>query len=443
MMNRPQLLLRPRSGAAVTAAIGSIAILNAVGRWERWLGTWRDTSAVMDSALLLCLPAAATCAAWVSASCRRNGITELAKGALNPARSFWGLVALQIWGFVSFGFLLAAAITFGLTGRVATYGRPPLLSLGADVGWLALGVVVGMGVGRVLPWLVAPPGAGVLVYVLLALLVIGAPGFLASFTPIDDRWATFTRAPAWISVLKAVFPSLVALALLSAYARATRLAVVAAWVAGLIAAPLLLGGGDTDVDRSAVRLGCSAYDHGLTICTPHAKSYLRDDLARVTSDVRRLTWGLSPSRLTVIDDETRGLSPSGDAELAVAMRTRQRHESVMLMSKVNDQSASTQVHRNELVIGLAQSLFPSGGGSSQAGPSDVLMRWLLTRLRVPIDGSAAPGAPRPIEPAISFSSEAMRSLNWLSGLKPEVRTDWFAAHAKGIASGSLTWQDFR
>lgn len=443
-MNSPlHLLLRPRSGAAVAASIGSIAILNAAGRWERWLGTWRDTSAVMDSALILGLPATATCAAWVSAGSRRNGMTELAKGAVNPARSFWGLMALEIWGFASLGFLLAAATTFGLTGRVATYGRPPLLSLGADVAWLALGVVVGVGFGRVLPWFVAPPAAGVLIYVLLAVFVIGAPGLLASLTPIDDRWATFTRVHPWIPVFKTVLPSLLALALVFAYAKATRPAVTAAWVAGLVAAPLLLGGADTDVDRSAVSLGCSAYNHGLEICTPRAKSYLRDDLARVTSEVRHLTGRLSPSHLTLIDDEARGLSPSGDAELAIATGRRQRHERVMLMSKVNDQSASTQVQRSELVIGLAQSLFPSDRNASQAGPSDILMRWLLTRLQIPIDGSAAPGAPSLVEPTISFSPEARRSLKWFASLEPQVRAEWFEAHAKDISSTSLTWQDFR
>lgn len=299
-------------------------LLGLVGRSDAWMGSWRQTEAHIAGALVLSAPVAAAVAAWVAATERRRGLTPMVAAASRPPWRVRLRVVAETWAWSAAGAVAAGAVALGATATSAVYGYPSAWPWLPVLASLLLACAAGASLARWLPPVLAPLVAGSGAYVLIGLADIRAHSILAAVTPLDGRGMAFFTVPWWIHTLQAVSLGALGVALVLWTGGRGRQAFLAAWLAGVVAAPLLLlGFDDRRLDESSTALECSAPDGGLSVCLPAAKAHLAGDLRMLAGEVWSLVEGLAPHPAVVVDDEARGLSAGVDRELrevAVAVR---------------------------------------------------------------------------------------------------------------------------
>lgn len=447
-------VVTPRRGVPVSVVVTAAGTAGLVGRWQEWLGVWSQTHTYLNVGLILFLPAVGGAAAWIGTGNKRGGLDSMASLA---SRNQWrvharGLIETLIWLLA--GFAAVAIPAMLLTAQSASYGNVQWASLLSDFAILSSVTAIGLVAGRNIPWVIAAPVMTVLTYAVLALLPTAAEDIAAAITPLDGRSFTFHTVPLWIYWTQIMVWTLVTAAVVIHNMGRSKHALLTLWLAGVFSAPLLyVGLADRRVDYGAAAMGCDPRADNMVVCLPQVKSYLGPEIAAYLVEVRRLLQGLIAEPAAYIDSETRALSREANRSVRATIRTQlNAGQSIITFSQLRvDLSAYTQIDRETFLSDVARALFGTSRSTTssnsvdvktQAAPNDVLMRWLLESLDVPIDGSAGPGAPV-IDGSLFSFDNAVEPLQWLRGLSAMEREDWFRSHREDILDGKLDFSDFR
>lgn len=448
------LVLTWRRGLPLCIVIALSLPVTYVGRWDQWLGIWSETQNYVGIALIFGIPAAAAAGAWVGAHNGRSGVHALQEGASISATrvAVRELGELVVW--VAAGFALACAPAYLATALTADVGHPRLLPIISQLACLAGSAAVGHGVGTRVPWYMGAPVCAAVAYVLLGFLSFNADSVLLSLTPIDERWMTFHRILWWVLSLQALMWVLVLTASIFRRGSLPRAQLGCLILAGLAAAPLLYVTPATrTVSTPSTQMGCTTRGT-TTICIPLAKSALRDNLTTQADRAQEVLHGLLSSDAAFIDDEARGVSYSADRSIdfVAAEQSRQGHE-LVFFSRAGDLSSKTRVDTNQFHYSLIAALAPASPGDFKppapgetpvlpaATPTDVIHRWYLTTLGVPIDGSGGVGAPLLDGRFLDYNQHAS-DVEAFEGMDAPQRARWFAANAASLSDGTLGWSSF-
>ncbi|MGL5824419.1 MAG: hypothetical protein ACRCYU_06220 [Nocardioides sp.] len=444
-------LVTARRGLVSAVVFGLTMALGYATAWREWLGVWSDTQQSIDLSLVIGYPVAIGLAAWVSVGNRAGGLDRLGHGA---SRRRWRVAVrefLETAWWLALGWLLNLIAAAVVTSRIATAGRPSLLSALAHLAFLCSAVAMGLWCGRLLPGLLGPPVGVVLGYVVLTAADYIAPMVAGALTPLDWRAMTVQVADPWLQGAMILAWALVTAAVLAAQVGNRRAAHGMVIVAGVVFAPLLyFGENDRSFDPAAAHIECTQTHRAVRVCLPAVKRYLAQPIGEPYAEAAGLLAGYLPAETTLVDDEATGESRAGDRQLAAVVAAEERAgRSVLLLSAFADLSAYATVDREEFLAEFAVLSFPDAptdrrtedGALPSAQPGEVLMRWFLEELDVPIDGSAVVGGPILDGTGSSFDA-ADGPLAWLRGLANEERRAWFAAHRDAIANGTVGWDDF-
>jgi hypothetical protein len=447
-------LITVRDGWLIAVAVAISLAAGLLGRRDQWVGVWTETQGHLSVALIFGVPAAAAVGAWRGAAARHSGQDLLAALASRSRPAVVWREVRETWGWTAVGYFLVAAPAYAITARTSSYGHPRCGPVLADLAVLCAAAVTGLGVGRQLPWLVAGPAAAVASYLGLGVLVVAAEDVTAALTPLDERWMTFHRIPAWVYLAQVVLWLLVAVAVVGGRMGVTgSRRTIILWMAGIVAAPLLyVSGHDRQPVLAAMQLACTPVDEESTICLPRVKQYLREEIATTLRRARGLTAGLTPRRAAYVDDEAAGQSAGDRSIEATVTAQAAAGRPPVRFSSFSDLSGYTIYRSTAFYVGYARAAFPppahaeaSKTASTQdrpeATPTDVLTRWFFEELHIPLDGTAAPGAPFLGDAFVNFDNADPR-LRWLRALTPPQRTIWFQQHRAEIAAGTLTWEAF-
>jgi hypothetical protein len=437
------------------ALVLAIALTAAyAGRWSQWLGVWSETQQHLGTAFILAIPAAAGVGAWVGAGNKRGGLEELQRGASRrpitiALREYVEPAVWTGWGYIAGS--LPAGVATALT---ATSDRPRLLPACAQLLCVAGATATGQLVGSRLPWFLGAPVCAAVAYAGLGFVSFNAESLLVALTPIDERWMTFHATLWWVLLLQAAFWAFMFLQAVVRRAGHTTAAFGVLVAAGLVVAPLLSVTPKTrSVPVAGVQMSC--VDQANTaVCVPMAKRLLAPELMRAAVQAAQLLQGLLPTRAAYVDDEARGVSIAADRSIEqVVSEQASAGRSPVYFSRAGDLSAYTHLDRNQFHYSLVAFAVPvstvgvarenasaSSRGLPVATPSDVLQRWYLRQLGVPIDGTGGPGAPYLEEQHLDYRAHP-QAVERFERLTAAERADWFFEHASVIREGALTWSD--
>lgn len=451
------LEVRPRHGILAAIAVAVAALAGYAARWESWLGVWSETDQHVAASFVLTAPVAAAAGAFFGAAARRNGIAERRHAAGRPAWLVQSRAAAEPAVWVALGLLLGTVPAWIATARFAVDGSPNPLSTLAHAGALAGVTALGYQVGGRLPWFLGAPVAAAVLYVGLGVLAFNADTLLIALTPLDDRWATFERPLAWVLLAQtvlwiAVLAAVVAHRAGQPAARFCLLVGVAALTVPLVyVTPSTRG-----PIPAATTQQCEATG-SLTLCLPLAKEVVRPQLVPEYERAVTALQGLLDDRVTVLDDEAAGLSPATDRHLSsVAEREELAGAEVIPLSVAGDISAYTRINRNSLHISFLSHVVranafeafeepaldePDDGDLRRAAvPSDVLHRWYLTEVGVPMDDTADLDSPMLDDASVNYG-DRLELLECFSSLDPGARAAWFGKHRDEVREGAVTWED--
>lgn len=434
----------PRLTGVGLVGVSAVAtVLGVIGDTETWVGVYGETHRAMGESLLFGLPAAVACGAWVGSRARVTGLDGLAEHSVRPPVRIAVRELAMACAYVVMGFVVVTTAMLVVTAREARHGSVSPTWWAADVAALVAATALGLWAGHKTRRSYVVPAAAVVTYVALGFMVYVAPEVLSSLLPIDGRAYTTHSVPWWLHALRAGFLVLVAASVVYVRGGLHRVAVATAWVAGLVAAPLLfLGSTDRQVDAAASRLVCEGAREGVRVCAPPPKMHVVDDLAAEYLRVQEVVGPLLPTPVLIIDDEAAWSSESAAAAVAEASAAGERDGlTVLRLSDVGDISAYAQVDRKGFAVSLIYVAVPPQGDSAPS-PDQAIQRWAYQALGLPTDGTAAPGAPRLDAPAVDFSSVAGQ-VAWWESLDRTRRTAWLQEHRIDIAAGDLAWTDFR
>lgn len=129
---------------------------------------WPDVNAQVNIALVLVAPLSAGVAAWCGSRehRRRTHYLRASSSRAVSAVAMTELAAVLMWCVTAFALVVGAA--FVRTARAAHDGRPSIAWTVESLSGLAMFVVLGFIVGRVLHWRVVPPLVAVASYLVLA-----------------------------------------------------------------------------------------------------------------------------------------------------------------------------------------------------------------------------------------------------------------------------------
>lgn len=420
-------------------------LMGYLGRIDAWLGVWSETQSAIALGLILSLPAAVASGAWVSHLNEKQGIVELREIASRDAWRVRGRELAETSMWVTLGFTIGSAVGLIATWQFASFAAPSVWHFMSCLSLVVAGVVLGLTVGRRAPWIYVAPVAAAVTYLVIGLLNVNAPLILGAVTPMDDRWLTFFQVPVWIPVVQsAAWTALIAAYVLNG--TNARITLLLLWLCGVALAPLLyVGNSDVKPNELATALNCTSASRDVQVCLPQAKQYLAKDFVRHLGKADFIVTGRP---VAYVDDETRGISRASNRELQVLVRGLERKGvSVVPFSSFYDQSAYTRVSRNAFLYSLAvaqvrhePSPFSSSPGLREASPTDVVLRWVLQRLAVPIDGSATYGA-IPLDDGAVDYSETRRELLFLESLDDQQSRAWWIHHEDAIRTGTLRFEE--
>lgn len=345
-----------------------------------------------------------------------------------------------------------AGVVVGLmTAKIASYGHPDPLALLAPAAWMVVAGAVGQLLGRLAPYFVVAPVAGVIVYAALAWLVVRDTGVLGSLIPMDWRWMALYERATWISILQIYLAGALAVLILS-FGRKTPRRIFVGSAATVLAVAVLLGSWGPAASRQpdfrAAELRCHK-DKARVICLPAVKFFQRQQLERVWSMIDTVAPGLLARDFVFVDDEARGLSPDVDAQLNSVLGRLARKPTIAASESL-DLSASAQVPQAQAIgqtLDLVVTLSPApetadtSDPRSPATPALVVRSWLYRALDLPTDGSAFPGAAQIDDFTVNFDSR-QREITWFAGLTSAERRSWWSAHADELLDGTLKWSAF-
>lgn len=437
-----------RRGAPLAGVMAAAVLAGYVGRWNEWVGVWSETEQHIGSGLIVGIPVAAGLGAWAGAVDARAGFDELRRATGRHAMVVALRDATEPAAWVVLGALLGSLPAMTATARSAP-GRPSLLPVLAQMACVAAATASGQKVGSRFPWLLSAPACAVATYVGLGFLSFNAESWLIALTPLDDRSATFLHTVWWVLVAQTVWWALVFASVVAHRAGSSRPALFALVGAGIAAAPMLLVTPDTRVvTTGAAVISCSRQAE-VTVCFPKAKKSAAPAAARETAKARRVLAGLLPAPVALVDDEAEGVSAAADRSIAGAV-ARQHADGryVLRLSAAGGLSAYTRLDPNQFHYYLINDLVPvsvaylssSRTLRPKATPTDVIHRWYLMKVGVPIDGSGGPGAPGLTDAFLDYRGHE-EDRTAFEALTADDRAEWFRRHASAIATGTLTWSE--
>ena len=444
-----KLLLVPwRRGLPLTVAVATSIIVTYAGRSEAWMGLWSETTNYVGIAFIFAIPAAAGAGAWVASGNRRSGLDEQARGASrSPVLvAFRQFTEPAVW--VVAGYALGLAPALVATAVLADVGRPLILPLVAQLACLCGATSLGQALGSRLPWYLGAPLVAAVAYVGLGFLSFNADSILVSLTPIDERWMTFHQIAWWVLLLQTTFWAMIMLhSVLRRVSRPT-LSFIALFSAGLAATPLLYVTPATRTAPSYLAAMRCTNERDLGVCLPYAKNGLRDDLTTEAGRATAALSGLFPAEIALIDDEARGSSKSADREIQEAVSQVDERREPFFMSRAGDLSATAELDVNQFhyrfiafAIPPVTAPDPPSTGKPHASPTDLIHRWYLQNLGVPVDGTGGVGSPYLDDAFLDFGMHPDEVRAFEEAADPD-RVAWFSRHAAALRSGNLTWNDF-
>jgi hypothetical protein len=438
------LVLPPRIGARVSAILAVACGASMLGDRDRWLGVWALTDTDLNIALMFAIPAAAGCGAWIGALVRRSGLHDLADfGARSRLRVETRLaVELMVW--LTLGLLASTAVAWIDTARFARVmsPQPSLVLARLAIVWFA--GVLGLLIGRRLPAMVAVPSAVVAPYILVVALTYFADPLLAALTPVDGGVTPFSTINLVPTLLQTVAWLLATVALVVLVGRRPRWGFLCAWLAGLIAAPLILiGPADRDHLPEAAEPDCERSDR-VMVCLPRTTAYLDSELAEDISRVSDVLEGLAPRRAAWIDEDVEWGATPNLAWAAVQERARSDGYDLVWVGRVERVGVYTQLNHDKVRAQLAAALVPqpthfdSHGDLTPVSPNEAILHWAFERAGASLSGQPDEMFTAPRE-ADNVNRDRMR---WFADLSRSARAEFLSTHSAEIEHGTLAWSAF-
>jgi hypothetical protein len=455
MFSRPRLLVvNSDRGIVLAAAVGGVLTLVAMSDRQAWEGVWPATVNELGISMVLAAPVAAAGAGWIGSSNKRAGLDDLAAASTRSIMQVRGRLVAETMYWVALGYLSALSACGGLTARLATWWKFPVLMAASQFSFLLLFVVLGLLAGRFLsPWLTIPLlGAGS--YVVLAFLLVSGGSSLEWLSPVDNRTSILLVADGVVLSARALWLLVLAVALVAMWCRSRNFALVSWWITGLAVSPLLLvGSADRHLDFAAAHPSCTlASDESVGACYPRVKAFNNHVVVGELSRIQALVPALLPGTTCFLSDEAVGYSPVYDRSFDRTCADLGRPDvTVYLSSRVFDTSSYAQVPAEQFTVAMVLSLVPpsaaplsaddSVGERPEASASDYLQRWLLSHLGVDLEQEDAFYLPRVSSTYLDYSGNEP-AIKWFEGLSASARTAWVTAHREHITEGTVTWAEF-
>ncbi|MEV0849239.1 hypothetical protein AB0J21_25765 [Streptomyces sp. NPDC049954] len=237
------------AGALLAATLLTFLASNA----DSWQGLWSETQFKLHGAtVLLGGPVALGAGCWSGGFDRRRGTTELLRSAARSPLWRFLMTALPLAAWAVAGYAVATAAVLLASWPYTSAGRPSVSVLLGDAAYLVAATVSGQLAGRLIPWRLAAPVLGVLLYALLGLSPWKSP-----LLPSWGLWDEGDRAPWQTFVMALWLLALAATAVLVHTARRRYLSVLPPAALALVAAATLLGtGSPTRPDPLTTRVVC-------------------------------------------------------------------------------------------------------------------------------------------------------------------------------------------
>lgn len=319
------LLTEVRRGFAplALAAVAIVGLAVLFNETEDWTGRWYGLAGHVRLGLIVLVPLALAAGTWQGGRERRRRIDELLASTPRPV---WQPTVLR-WGGVAAGacggYVVVWAVCAVFVARVATYsGGGWWWQVLAGVVALGAATAVGFGIGRVVPWRVTAPIAGLAAYVGIGVLsyVDGDDGRLW-LSPAIQYAAEGAYLPASFHALQTVWFAALGvsvLVLVGARRRWIALAPVAAAAATGLAIATGPGHDRWQEDPAALEPVCA--DGTPEVCTTRENSFLLDDFVPVAREALSRWDGVNggPIRAEALPYD--GLRQDHDDTLAVTLR---------------------------------------------------------------------------------------------------------------------------
>lgn len=431
-----------RVGVRLSAILTLVCGISIVPMRDQWLGVWAVTDTFVGSALVLALPAAAGCGALCGSMVRRSGLPELADfGPLDRLRVETRLAAeLTLW--LGLGVVLCTALAWVDTARFATVMSPEATLLIPRLAIVGFAGSFGVLVGRRLPAIVAVPLAAITPYAVIGVLTYVADPLLESVTPIDERFMWFSTVRAMPSVLRAGVWLLGTAGLVLLLSRRHREAIAVAWLAGLVAAPLILIG---NADRQHVPSAAAPLCHEserILVCLPRAVAYLDAGLAQDILLVSDLMDGLAPRRAAWIEENAEWQGRSEARWEALRKKAASEGYDQYWIEHAGWLNTYTQLHDDRIRAQLIAVFLPQPGiyddqgDPLPVGPNEALLYWAFERAHAEFGDPTPYQMPRHVERAHSAQ------MRWFDGLSHDARARFLSDHADEIEQIRLGWSAF-
>lgn len=238
-----------RWAGALLAASLLVLLVSDAGSWQ---GLWSETQFKLHgTTVLLGGPVALGAGCWSGGFDRRRGTVELLRSAArSPLRRFL-MAALPLAAWTVAGYAVATAVVLLASWPYTSAGHPSVAVLLGDAAYLVAAAVLGQVAGRLIPWRLAAPVLGVLLYALLGLSQWASP-----LLPSWGLWGEGDRVPWQTFVMALWLLALAATAVLAHTARRRYLCVLPLVLALLAAAPLLGTDSPTRTDPLTTRVVC-------------------------------------------------------------------------------------------------------------------------------------------------------------------------------------------
>ncbi|MFE9248196.1 hypothetical protein [Streptomyces sp. NPDC007088] len=239
-----------RWAGALLAATLLVFLASDAGAWQ---GLWSETQFKLHGAtVLLAGPVALGAGCWSGGFDRRRGTGELLSSAARSALRRFLMTTLPLAAWTVAGYAVATTAVLLASWPYTSAGHPDVSVLLGDAAYLVAAAVLGQVAGRLIPWRLAAPVLGVLLYALLGLSPWESP-----LLPSWGLWGEGDRAPWQTFVMALWLLALAATTVLAHTARRRFLCLLTSAALALAAAASLLGtGSPTRTDPLTTRVVC-------------------------------------------------------------------------------------------------------------------------------------------------------------------------------------------
>lgn len=318
---RRVVLIEVRRGAAPLAvlvvAVTTLGLLFNEVEW--WVGRWTGLNGWIRTVLIVVGPIAVCLAAWQGGRERRRRIDELLASTPRSAAARvvlgWGATTAGVAAGVVVAWLVAAVLVV----RVATYsGGPAWVTLAVGFIGVAAFTAAGYTVGRLVPFRVVAPVAGLLAYVLVATMTYTQKG-MQWLVPSTDQLDSGHYLLGWAALAQTVFfVAVAATALVIVSARFKAWALVPAALATAVAYLLASADSDDVVVDDAAALEWVCRDGEVTVCAERDLAFTLGDLQPWAAEALGTWDGLSNPPTRVVFTRFDGGDLAGDGAAVIS-----------------------------------------------------------------------------------------------------------------------------